>query len=71
MKKMNTSRENPGILFVDGHSSHLTRAFSKLAAQHHIYVICEPSNLSIMLQTGDNGGNAFIGFEYARFFNSI
>jgi hypothetical protein len=71
MPQMKTSLSNPGMLFVDGHSSHLTRSFSKLAAQHNIYVICEPSNLSIMLQTGDNGANAFIGMEYARLISSF
>jgi hypothetical protein len=71
MPKMQTSLENPGILVVDGHFSHLSRAFTRLAAKNNIYVICEPSNLSILLQTGDNGANAFIGFEYAREYSTM
>jgi hypothetical protein len=71
MKKMDSSLSDPGIVFVDGHSSHLTRAFTRLAARHSLFVICEPSNLSILLQTGDNGANAFIGSEYAREYSSI
>jgi hypothetical protein len=71
MKKVPTSPSCPGVVFVDGHSSHLTRKFTKLAAEHHLYVICEPSNLSILLQTGDNGANAFIGSEYAKEYSTM
>jgi hypothetical protein len=56
--------DKPGIIIVDGHCSHLTREFVVLAMKHHCYVICEPSNLSILLQAGDNGVNAFIDKRY-------
>ena len=66
-----TSEENPGVLVVDRHASHLTRAFSLLAAKHHLLVICEPSNLSILLQAGDNGVNHWIDANYAREYTTI
>jgi hypothetical protein len=71
MAKIESSLKNPAIVYVDGHSSHLTRAFTRLAAKHSIFVICEPSNLSILLQTGDNGANAYIGTEYAREYSTM
>jgi hypothetical protein len=71
MPLVGATLENPGIVVVDGHSSHLTRSFTKLAAQNFLYVICEPSNLSILLQAGDNGVNATIGRGYAREYTTM
>lgn len=41
-----TSFEKPGFVYIDGHSSHVMRAFIQLAAKHGIYVIIEPSHTS-------------------------
>jgi hypothetical protein len=64
--KTSVTRETPGIVVVDGHSSHLTRDFSRLCMTNHIIPICEPSNLSILLQAGDNGVNSCIDKWYAE-----
>ncbi len=58
--------ENPGFVFLDGHFSHVTRAFIELAAVHAIYVIVEPSHTSIRLQVADVGVNRFLKQTYEQ-----
>ena len=61
-----TSFENPGILFIDGHSSHVTRPFIQLAARYGLHVVVEPSHTSMILQVPDVGVNKFIKRSYCR-----
>jgi len=61
-----TTWENPGFVYIDGHSSHITRAFIHLAAKHAIYVVVEPSHTSIILQVADVGINRFLKTRYCQ-----
>ena len=36
LPKCGTSLENPGLVYVDGHSTHVSRSFIQLAAQHSL-----------------------------------
>ena len=62
----NGSCENPGVIYIDGHSCHITRAFIELAAEQNLYVIVEPSHTSVILQVPDVGISRFIKDQYAR-----
>ena len=64
LEKMNCSRENPVIFICDGHSSHLTREATAVLTKFGAIALCEPSNLSTILQVGDNGINGAIGSLY-------
>ena len=57
--------ENPGFVYVDGHSSHLTMIFIEFGAKNSVYVIVEPSHTSMVLQIADVGVNRFIKTKYA------
>jgi hypothetical protein len=66
MPKVGATLACPGIVVLDGHISHLSRKFTRLALQNHLIVICEPSHMSILLQAGDNGVNAYVDKTYSR-----
>lgn len=55
-----TSFESLGIVFIDGHSSLITREFIELAAQYGLYVVIEPSHMRKLLQVGDVGMKRFL-----------
>ncbi len=59
LPRCGASFESPGIVFIDGHSSHVTREFIYLAARYGLYVVVEPSHTSILLQVADVGINPF------------
>jgi hypothetical protein len=65
-KKLSTSIDNPGIVIVDGHTSHMSRRFQTICANAFLFPIVEPSQLSILVQAGDNGVNAAIEQAYKK-----
>ncbi len=70
LPRCNASFDNPGFVFVDGHSSHVTRAFIEMCAKYSICVIVEPSHTSIVLQVADMGINRFLKETYEREYKS-
>ena len=66
LPRTNSSFADPGFVYIDGHSSHVTRAFIQAAAEHSIYVIVEPSHTSIILQVADVGINRFLKTKYEQ-----
>ncbi len=66
LPRCNASFDNPGFVFVDGHSSHVTRGFIEMCAKYSIYVIVELSHTSILLQVTDVGINRFLKETYER-----
>ena len=64
------SYENPGVVYIDGHTSHVTKDFIELAAKHSIYVVVEPSHTSMLLQVADLGINLFIKEQFGREYNA-
>lgn len=66
----NTSWERPGFVYIDGHSSHVTRAFIHIAEKHSVYVIVEPSHTSIVLQVADVGINRLLKEQHSREYTS-
>lgn len=56
----------PGIVFIDGHSTHVTRPFIDLEAKHGLHVVVEPSHTSMVLQLEDVGMKMFIKLNYSR-----
>ena len=65
-----TTWENPCLVYVEGHSTHLTRRFMETVAKHFIYIIVEPRHISMFLQVADVGVNRFIKTEYSSEYNS-
>lgn len=47
--------------FFDGHSSHITALFVELVVLQVLYVVVEPSHISIILQVAEVGGTLKIG----------
>jgi hypothetical protein len=66
LAKIQCSVEDPVVFICDGHSSHLTREATAVMAKHGAIALCEPSNLSTILQVGDNGVNGPIGSLYKK-----
>lgn len=65
LPKVGATREEPGIVVLDGHTTHVQEEFMRLAREHHIYVVVEPSHTSMFLQGPDNGINKFLKATYA------
>lgn len=63
--------ESPGIVFVDGHSTHVTRTFIDFAADNGLYVLVEPSYMSMISQVADVGINIFLKNRYYQEYSSI
>ncbi len=66
LPKCGCSFDNPGVVYIDGHTTHLTRAFIELAAKHSVYVVVEPSHTSMLLQVADVGVNRFLKRGYSQ-----
>lgn len=66
-----TSFKNPEFVYIDGHSSHVTRSFIQLAATHGLYVIIEPSHTSMILQVADVGINRLLKLQYSKEYTAI
>ena len=64
--KMSVSKKSPGIVILDGHSTHLSRELIRAAAEAFLWPIILPSNLSTMLQVGDLGPNGRIEITYKQ-----
>ena len=60
------TRENPAIVVLDAHVSHLSNAFIKLCMKHYVIAVAEPSYMSILLQAADNGVNCFLEKAYCK-----
>lgn len=58
------------MLFIDGHTSHVTKDFIEIAAKHSVYVVVEPSHTSILLQVADLGINIFIKEQFGKEYNA-
>ena len=54
---MGCSRSDRGILFYDGHDSHISRAVRRLLDKHYVVADILPSHTTTILQVGDNGPN--------------
>lgn len=65
-----TAWDNPGLVFIDGHTAHVTRAFIDKCAQHGLYLVIEPSHTSLLLQVADVGVNRFVKTQYAKEYSS-
>lgn len=60
------TRANPGLIFIDGHATHVTSNFIAECARHYLYVILEPSHTRMILQVADPGVNRFLKTQYAE-----
>ena len=58
--------DNPGIIFLDGHFSHISRTVLRKAREHYCYMLVEPSHMSTDLQSLDNGVMACYQKFYTR-----
>lgn len=68
---LNTSFDNPGFVYVDGHTSHVMKEFIEQAADHALYVVVQPSHTSIVFQVADVGVNRFLKQHYEREYTSL
>lgn len=69
LPKCGTSRESPGIVFIDGHSAHVRASFIAQCPRFSIYVIVDPIHTSTLLQVADLGVNRYLKTQYSREYN--
>ena len=70
-RKTKATISNPGMVVMDGHSSHMSRNFLKTCMEKFILPVVKPSQLSILVQAGDNGVNAVIDSTYKEEYSTI
>lgn len=60
------TKANPGLIFMNGHTTHVTSTFIAECARHSLYVTVEPSHASMILQVADLGVDRFPKTQYAK-----
>ena len=66
LQRCETSFEKPGLVYIDGHSSHVTTASIQKASRNGLQVVLEPSHNSIILQVAEFGMNRFLETLYQQ-----
>lgn len=64
--KCGTSFQNPGLIYIDEHSTHVIASFIQFDAQHGLQVVIKPSHTIMILQVADVRINRFLKQCYCR-----